>query len=76
MGFKDDAIQKLAKLAEAHTELPTLCLWLGDMYELSEQTEEAMKWWKLAVAHDHLNGAVALAARRQLNRSVRTSNGL
>jgi tetratricopeptide (TPR) repeat protein len=74
MGFKEDAIQKLLRLAGAYEKLPTLCLWLGDMYEAARQTNESVKWWQSAIARDRPQGAVCLAARRQINRITKTNS--
>jgi tetratricopeptide (TPR) repeat protein len=68
MGFKEVARQQLAQLANDHHELPTLCLWLGDMLEAGHQVEKAVECWKLAVRRDRRGGGVALAASQQLRR--------
>lgn len=68
MGFKDDAMQELVQLVNEHKELPTLCLWLGDMLEANQRIEKAKQCWKLAIKRDRPGGAVALAAQQQLRK--------
>jgi tetratricopeptide (TPR) repeat protein len=68
MGFRDEAIEKLVKLADAHEELPTLCLWLGDLYEARGHNGDAIRLWKVAIARDRSQSAVTLAARRQIKK--------
>lgn len=71
IGFKDEALRELVELVNQHRELPTLCLWLGDLLESSGQLEKARQCWKLAVKRDRPDGAVALVARQQLHRTAR-----
>ncbi|HUE72802.1 MAG TPA: hypothetical protein VMP01_18090 [Pirellulaceae bacterium] len=66
MGFSRDALQDLVKLVNNHKELPSLCLWLGDLLEASQQMDKARQCWRLAVDRDGPKGAVATAARKQL----------
>ena len=68
MGFKDAAIEKVLMLADANKELPTLCLWLGDLYEARGHNGDAIRLWKVAIARDRSQSAVALAARRQIKK--------
>lgn len=68
MGFKRDALKDLVALVNSHKELPTLCLWLGDMLEAKQQLDQAIQCWKLAVKRDRPGGAVALSADKQLRR--------
>jgi hypothetical protein len=68
MGFKEDARHDLAMLASAHEELPTLCLWLGDLFAVDNELQQARKYWEMAMRRDHRGGAAALAAMRQLKK--------
>jgi len=66
MGFKEDAVHDLVEIVNEHKDLPTLCLWLGDMLEANQQTKNAVKCWQLAQKRDRVGGAVAVAANQQL----------
>jgi hypothetical protein len=68
MGFKNDALHDLANIVNEHKELPTLCLWLGDLLEANHHLDKAVQCWRLALKRDRAGGAVALAANRQLRR--------
>jgi hypothetical protein len=68
MGFKRDAMKELVALVNTHQELPTLCLWLGDMLETNLKLDQALQCWQLAIRRDRPGGAVALAATKQLQR--------
>lgn len=70
IGFKDVALRELVDLANNHRDLPTLCLWLGDLLETNGNLGKARQCWKLAVKRDRPDGAVALVARQQLHRTV------
>lgn len=66
MGFKKDAMQDLVRLVNEHKELPTLCLWLGDMLEAKQELAKARQCWQLAIKRDRPKGAIAQAAKKQL----------
>ena len=68
IGFKDNALRELVALVNGHAELPTLCLWLGDLLDANNQVAKAVQCWKLAIKRDRRGGAVALAANQQLKR--------
>lgn len=68
MGFKNEALRDLLELVNKHKELPTLCLWLGDLFEKNGQPAKAVQCWQLAIKRDRPGGAVALAAYQQLKR--------
>lgn len=70
IGIKDMALRELITLVNNHHDLPTLCLWLGDLLETSGDLAKARRCWKLAVKRDRPDGAVALVARQQLHRTV------
>jgi thioredoxin-like negative regulator of GroEL len=66
VGFWKTALQDLVKLVNKHKELPTLCLWLGDMLAAKQELDKAVQCWQLAIQRDRPDGAVGLAAREQL----------
>lgn len=66
LGLPGDALQDLVTMVNQHKELPTLCLWLGDMLAASQDFKKARQCWKLAIHRDRPGGAVALAARELL----------
>lgn len=72
MGFKREAMKDLTGLVNTHKELPTLCLWLGDMLEAKQQLDQAFQCWQLAIKRDRPDGAVALAATKQLKQHGKT----
>ncbi len=75
LGFRDDAIRALGKLAMRFESLPTICLLLGDLFVKQGDTEKATTCWKMALKRDRLRGGVALAARRRLKASGRLAGG-
>lgn len=74
MGFKKDALRELVVLVNEHKELPTLCLWLGDLLEANQQLAKAIQCWKLAIKRDRVEGAVAQVAQQQLLR-IQSTHG-
>jgi uncharacterized protein HemY len=71
LGFTDDALHDLVELVNAHRELPTLCLLLGDLFAAKERFHQAEKCWKLAIHRDSPGGAVGFAAQQQLEQMQR-----
>lgn len=76
LGFRDDAIRSLHKLASKYDSLPTLCLILGDMFKEQHKYEKAKACWKLAMKRDLLKGGVAIAAERRLKKLKPSPNPL
>ncbi|HSS97729.1 MAG TPA: hypothetical protein VLK33_11900 [Terriglobales bacterium] len=68
LGFRDDAIRSMHKLASKFENLPTLCLMLGDMFKEQRKFDKAKACWKLAKKRDLLKGGVAIAADRRLKK--------
>jgi len=66
LGMIDAAVQELAKLVSQHADLPTACLFLGDMFAAEGRYDKAALCWKLAIKRDTRGGPVAKAAYKQL----------
>jgi thioredoxin-like negative regulator of GroEL len=78
LGMKREAMLALRKVIKEHTDLPTACLFLGDLFREAGSLEKAAYCWKLAVQRDRRGGAVAKAAKNQLKRLAKraeTSRG-
>jgi len=71
LGMTREAMLALRKVVKEHTDLPTACLFLGDLFQEAGSWEKAAYCWKLAVQRDRRGGAVAKAARGQLRRLVK-----
>ena len=71
LGFTDDALHDLVELVNAHRELPTLSLLLGDLFAAKERFHKAEQCWKLAIHRDRPGGVVAAAAQHQLEQLQR-----
>ena len=75
LGFRDDAIRALGKIAMRFKSLPTICLLLGDLFVKQGDNEKAIACWKMAFKRDRLRGGVALAAGRRLKSSNKAAGG-
>lgn len=71
MELREEAIREFAKIVNSHPDLPTACLFLGDLFEHAGSLKKAKDCWKLAVKRDRKGGGVATTARRQLKRVER-----
>jgi len=65
-GMMDRAAQQMSNIVRQHHDLPIACLFLGDTLATDGQYKRAIECWKLAIARDQKGGAVAAAARKQL----------
>ena len=74
LGFRDDAIRALTKLAIKFESIPTLCLVLGDLFAEEGNHKKARTCWNLAIKRDLLQGGVALSARRRLKAQSQTKS--
>ncbi len=74
VGIRQDALVSMTKLVNAHTELPTLCLILGNMLRKEGNLPLAERCWSMAVKRDRTGGAVAAAAMRRLKRYSKRSD--
>ncbi len=68
LGMTPDAVSELVAVADGAPHLPIIWLLLGDGYAALGDPGEAMRCWQAAIDRDARGGAVATAARRQLNR--------
>ena len=68
LGMRADALRTILELASCYPEYPTNCLLLGDIFRADGNAAKAKKCWQLAVKRDRLRGALAMAAKRQLER--------
>jgi uncharacterized protein HemY len=66
LGAIDEALKDLVDLVNKHKELPTLCLLLGDLFEMRKRPDKARQCWKLAIHRDRPDGPVTMAARQRL----------
>lgn len=78
---RESAIRELVKVVNEHPDLPTACLFLGDLLKEAGRYDKAAKCWKLAIRRDRRGGAVSVAARKELTKldnrrkKVRKSSG-
>lgn len=70
VGIRKDGVNALIELANEHTDLPTICLLLGDMLEKMNQEKMSRKCWSLAVERDGEGGAVANVATLRLKKAL------
>jgi tetratricopeptide (TPR) repeat protein len=68
LGLHRDAVHELAAVAQAHPDLPTVCLLLGDWYARLGYRDRAIACWKAAIQRDRQNGSAAQAALGELAR--------
>jgi tetratricopeptide (TPR) repeat protein len=66
MGLQEEAIREMGKVVKKHPDLPTACLFLGDLFREAGKLDKAVKCWKLAIKRDRRGGGVAIAARKEL----------
>jgi len=71
LGMESDAVREMLKVVERYEGLPTACLLLGDLFAAKGKKKKAAHCWELAVKRDRPDGAVALAARKQLDTLVK-----
>jgi predicted Zn-dependent protease len=71
MGMLSEAINELAEIVRSHPSLPTACLILGDAFAAAGKHDKAVACWKLAIKRDEEGGAVATAAKKQIQRVKR-----
>lgn len=72
VGIRQEGVNALIELANEHTDLPTVCLLLGNMLETMDQAKMAAKCWSLAVERDRAGGAVATVAAHRLKKHKQT----
>ena len=72
VGMWADAIEELTKLARQCPDLPAICLLLGDMLASQGRRTKAILCWRLAVARDHDDGAVAAVARQLVSSQTKS----
>ena len=68
LGMPSEVIEELAEIVTDRTDLPTVCLILGDLFRTTKQWDKAASCWQAAVKRDERGGAVALTARGELAR--------
>jgi hypothetical protein len=59
-----DAAQELAALARDCSDLPVICLLLGDLLLIQRKPAKAIQCWRLAAQRDRHGGPVASVARQ------------
>ncbi len=68
LGMTVDAIKELVKVVKQYPDLPTACLYLGDLFNEASDLKMAVRCWKLAVKRDRRGGAIAKIAKKQIGR--------
>ena len=68
LGMPSEVIEELAEIVTERTDLPAVCLILGDLFRTIKQLDKAASCWQAAVKRDERGGAVALTARGELAR--------
>jgi hypothetical protein len=64
LGMWADAVAALSEVARQYDDLPIVCLLLGDLLASQGTRADAITCWRLAVARDHKDGAVASFVRQ------------
>ena len=67
-----DAVQELTAMARECPDLPVICLLLGDLLVIQRRRTKAILCWRLAVARDHNDGAVAAVARQLVSSQTKS----
>ncbi len=65
---REDAIRELLKVVKQHPDLPTACLFLGDLFRKTGQPKKAITCWRAAIKRDGQGGTITAVARKQLKR--------
>jgi tetratricopeptide (TPR) repeat protein len=71
VGMWADGIDELTKMVRQYPDLPIICLLLGDVLVSQRKRTKAILCWRLAIARDHDDGAVAAVARRSISSQVK-----
>jgi thioredoxin-like negative regulator of GroEL len=71
LGMTREAMRELRNVVKEHKDLPTACLFLGDLFQEAGSLRKATYCWKLAAQRDRRGGAVAKAAQKQLRRLMK-----
>jgi hypothetical protein len=66
VGMLDEAVREVNRIVKQHKDLPTACLFLGDMLASSGKFRSAERCWRIAMQRDEPNGAVATTAEKQI----------
>jgi lipopolysaccharide biosynthesis regulator YciM len=68
LGTRENAILELVNIVNKRPDLPTVCLFLGDLFREVGKLNKTVECWKLAIKRDRQGGGVALAARKELTK--------
>jgi len=71
LGMPGEVVQELAAIVTDRTDLPTVCLILGDLFRTKRQVDRARSCWKMAIKRDERGGPVAVTAQGELARLKR-----
>lgn len=74
LGMPSEVIEEVAKIVTGRTDLPAVCLILGDLFRTIKQLDKAASCWQAAIKRDERGGAVALTARSELARLKKTQS--
>jgi predicted negative regulator of RcsB-dependent stress response len=72
LGMRLDAARELVGVVNERTDLPSLCLLMGDLFASLGKTHKAILCWQLAMKRDTNGGLVANAAKEELVKLVST----
>jgi predicted negative regulator of RcsB-dependent stress response len=72
LGMWDDAFRELAEVVRQYTDLPVICLLLGDLLASQGRRANAITSWRLAVERDHKDGAVAAFIQQLVSSSTKS----
>ena len=70
VGMRLDAARELLGVVNERTDLPSLCLLMGDLFASLGKTHKAILCWQLAMKRDTNGGLVANAAKEELAKLV------
>lgn len=67
LGRFPDAREELLSIVEAHPDVPSACLALGDLFEKVGRPDKAEKMWMLAARRDPVGGSITRSVVSQLS---------
>ena len=67
-GMFAEVVQEMTNIVNDRTDLPAVCLILGDFFGTKKQVDKARSCWKTAIKRDVRDGPVAITAKNELAR--------
>jgi len=68
LGMFAEVVQEMTNLVNDRTDLPAVCLILGDVFGTKKQVDKAISCWKTAIKRDEKGGPVSITAKGELSR--------